>query len=168
MPATSYVDASSRLVITLCANEVTQREVEEMLAGVREHRQFQPDFRQLVDLTQVSRMHLHFRDLYELKDTYDPFSNEAKRAVVATDTATFGISRMYQLMVNSPQFEIFRSLQEAMRWLGVDATVLERMVQVETAKKSLLWGVEGRTVEMGDRTGTYLEELLMRLRMGAG
>jgi len=37
----------------------------------------------------------------------------------------FGMSRMYQLITNSPQFEVFRSLSEAVRWLKWDATLLE-------------------------------------------
>jgi hypothetical protein len=125
MPAASIVDSSHRVVITVCSGELTLDEIKATSAEIQGHSEFHPDFQQLIDLSAASKCHLYAKDLYQLKDAYDPFSNKGKRAVVAPDAVWFGIGRMYQLMLNSTQFAVFRSLPEAIAWLGLDVTVLE-------------------------------------------
>jgi hypothetical protein len=125
MPAASFVDSHNRLVMTICTGELTLDEVETTYAEIHRHPEFCPDFQQFLDFSEASRCHLYAKDLYQLKHAHDPFSNRAKRAVVAPDAVWFGISRMYQLMLNSAQFEVFRSLPEASEWLGIEARVLE-------------------------------------------
>jgi len=166
MPASSFVDLSSRLVITLCAGEVTLAEVTATVAEIRDHPGFHPDFRQLVDLSQVSNLRLHFNDLHHLHHACDPFSNQGKRAVVACDNVTFGMSRMYQLITNSPQFEVFRSLPEAVRWLKWDATLLEGVVHDDASKESLAFSSGGATYSIGGALPANLVEFLKRLRKG--
>jgi len=165
MPASSFVNSSSRLVITLCAGEVTLAEVTATFAEIRGHPGFHPDFRQLVDLSQVSNLRLHFNDLYHLHHACDPFSNQGKRAVFACDNVTFGVSRMYQLIANSPQFEVFRSLSEAVKWLEWDATLLEGVVHDRVSKESLAFSSEGSTYSLGALPAD-LVEFLKRLRKG--
>lgn len=168
MPAASYVDPSQRVVITLCAGEVTLPEVERACLSVRQNDAFRSDFCQLLDLSQVSRMQLHFRDLYGLRHSHDPFSHEARRAVVAVDTSTYGVGRMYQQLVDSPQFEIFRSLPEAVQWLGLNVTALEGIVQPSTIRSSLAPDVGGTELAIPEATSSYLQDFLLRLRLGSG
>jgi hypothetical protein len=125
MPAASFVDSCNRVVITVCTGELTLDEIKMTCAEIHGHKEFCPDFQQLIDLSEASTCHLYAKDLYQLKHAYDPFSNKGKRAVVAPDAVWFGIGRMYQLMLNSAQFEVFRSLPEAIAWLGLNATILE-------------------------------------------
>jgi hypothetical protein len=128
MPTTSLVSAPYRLVVSVCLGEVTLHEVKASAAYVRNHPEFQPDFRQFVDLSRVAKLHLSFRDLYQIKHADDPFSNAAKRAVLALNDLTFGMSRMYQLTLNSAHFEVFRSLSEALSWLELAPSVLEDLL----------------------------------------
>ncbi len=125
MPTTSVVYPSHRLVVTSCSEGVTLDEVRTSAAQIRDHPEFRPHFRQLIDLNRATRIHLHFKELYELKHVHDPFSNESKRAVVAATDASYGVSRMYQLILNTPYFEVFRSLPQAAQWLEVDLSFLE-------------------------------------------
>jgi len=129
MPTTSLVSTRYRLVITTCFGELTLDELKVGAAHVRNHPEFHPDFRQFIDLSHVVKLHLHFRDLYQLKHANDPFSNEGKRAVVAPSDLTFGMSRMYQLILNSAHFEVFHSLAEALAWLELDPATLEDALQ---------------------------------------
>ena len=54
----------------------------------------------------------------------------AKTALVATNDEFFGLGRMYQLLRDgSPgEFEVFRSLAEAERWLGLPSGYAETLV----------------------------------------
>jgi hypothetical protein len=90
MPATSLVCAPYRLVISTCYGELTVQELKSAGAGLRSHPEFHPGFRQLIDLSHVVKLPLHFRDLYQLKHADDPFSNDGKRAVFAPDDLSFG------------------------------------------------------------------------------
>lgn len=132
MPATSLVCAPYRLVISTCYGELTVQELKSAGAGLRSHPEFHPGFRQLIDLSHVVKLHLHFRDLYQLKHADDPFSNDGKRAVFAPDDLSFGMSRMYQLILNTAHFEVFRSLADALAWLELDPATLEDVLQNPT------------------------------------
>lgn len=125
MPATSLVCAAYHLVVTCCYGEVAIREIQADAARVRAHPQFDPAFRQFIDLSHVVKLQLNFRDLYQLKHADDPFSNEGKRAAFAPNDLSFGMSRMYQLILNSAHFEVFRSLGDALAWLELDPADLE-------------------------------------------
>jgi hypothetical protein len=102
---------------------LTRADLEATFAEIGGNPEFQPDFQQLIDLSKVSKCPLYSRDLYQLK-VYDPFSNKGKRAVVAPRGVLFGIGRMYQQILSSPQFEVFHSLVEAVSWLGLNVGIL--------------------------------------------
>lgn len=129
MPVSSFVDSPARLVITLCIGEVTLKEISETFSEIRNHPGFHPDFRQLSDLSLASSMPLRFPDLYHLQQACDPFSNLGKRAVVAPNAVPFGLSRMYQLIVNNSNFEVFHSLPHALTFLEWDGTLLEGVIR---------------------------------------
>jgi hypothetical protein len=132
MPATSLVCAPYRLVISTYYGELTVQELKSAGASLRSHPEFRPGFRQLIDLSHVVKLDLHFRDLYQLKHADDPFSNEGKRAVFAPNDLSFGMSRMYQLILNTANFEVFRSLADALAWLELDPATLEDVLQNPT------------------------------------
>jgi hypothetical protein len=136
MPVSSFVDPHNRLVISLCVGEVTLGEAEATFAEIRNHPDFHPDFRQLIDLSVATTIPLHFPDLYHLQQVCDPFSNLGRRAVVAPAAVGFGLGRMYQMIVNSPNFEVFRSLSNALTWLEWDGTLLESVTRELLAKKN--------------------------------
>ena len=126
MPVSHIVDPVRHLVITSCSGVVSRDEMVTSLTKLRENEDFQPNFFQLADLSQVSSLKLGFGDLEAIHRLYDPFSNQGKRAVVAPGTgATFGLARMYQSLVEHARFEVFQSLQEAVAWLGLDVATID-------------------------------------------
>jgi hypothetical protein len=136
MPAVSFVDASHPVVITICSGVLTLADLKVTFAEIRGNPEFRPNFQQLINLSEVSKCHLYSKDLYQLKQAYDPFSNKGKRAMVAPHGVLFGIGRMYQQILNSQQFEVFHSLLEATSWLGLNAVILEGAQQF-TSKQRL-------------------------------
>ena len=137
MPVSSFVDSPARLVITLCIGRVTLKEITATFSEIRNHPGFHPDFRQLSDVSLASSIPLRFPDLYHLQQACDPFSNQGKRAVVAPDAVPFGLSRMYQLIVNSPNFEVFRALPDALNFLEWNGTLLEGVIRDLLVQKNV-------------------------------
>lgn len=116
---------------------------------LREHPDFRADFSQLVDLSEVSRLDLFFADMNTIHRVHDPFSKEAKRAVVAPGGgATFGLARMYQSIVDSEQFEVFRSLLDAISWLGLEVTNLRAASKKDLPKPESAQLKEGSTMDV--------------------
>jgi hypothetical protein len=121
-----FMVPSDRVVITMCSGKVSRGEVETSLTELRQHPNFRPDFGQLADLLHVSNLDLRFEDIKAIHRRYDPFSHEARRAVVAHGgSAPFELAWMYQLIVNSAQFEVFQSMLDALEWLHLKVTTLE-------------------------------------------
>ena len=126
MPISHFVDPVHHLVLTRCTGEVSRDEMVASLAKLREHPDFRPGFSQLADLSLVSVLNLGLNDLEAIHRLHDPFSNQGKRAVVALgSSATFGLARMYQSLVDHVRFEVFQSLLEAVGWLGLDMAIVE-------------------------------------------
>jgi len=163
MPVSSFVDPHSRFVITLCVGEVTLAESVSSCSHIRNHPGFHRDFRQLVDLSMATNIPLRFPDLYHLQQECDPFSNQARRAIIAIDAVPFGLSRMYQLITNSPNLEVFRTLPEALEWLECKGTLLEGVIRELLAKKKAALPAES-SYPSGSSASTDLGEFLNRLK----
>jgi hypothetical protein len=164
MPVSSFVDSPARLVITLCIGEVTLKEISATFSEIRNHSGFHPDFRQLSDLSLASRIPLRFPDLYHLQQSCDPFSNQGKRAMVAPDPVPFGLSRMYQLIVNSPNFEVFHSLPDALNFLGWSGTLLEGVIRDLVVDKNLALPEKSPTFPLAEKPAPDFVEFLNRLK----
>jgi hypothetical protein len=64
-------------------NEVTVRDVVQYLESLKANPAFEPDFFELVDLTQVMSSEVDFQAAMMWAHEVDPFSREARRAFVA-------------------------------------------------------------------------------------
>jgi hypothetical protein len=149
VPILHFVDPPRRLVVTTCWGEVSRTEVEASLTKLRKHPDFRPDFRQLADLSRVLNLDLYFADMDAIHRGYDPFSNEGRRAVVVPDNgATYGLARMYQSLVDSPQFEVFRSMLDAIAWLGLEVTILQAVSKTDLSKLESAQLKEGLVVDL--------------------
>jgi len=65
----------------------------------------------------MSRSLLPLREMASL----NPYGDGSRRAVVVTSDVLFGMARMYQILRDEPtdELEIFRTLDDAIRWLGI-------------------------------------------------
>ena len=132
MSVLHFVGRSHRLVVSTFSGEVTRDQIEAACTKLRHDSDFRPDYRQLADLSQVSRLNLYLEDVDSIRSTYDPFSSKSRRAFfvpdklnVVPDNSTFGTVRTYQSVVKSEQFEVFPSLLDAISWLDLQVTVLQ-------------------------------------------
>jgi len=164
MPVSSFVDSPARLVITLCVGEVTLKEITATFAEIRDHPGFHPDFRQLTDLSLASNIPVRFPDLYHLQQACDPFSNRGKRAIVASRAVPFGLSRMYQLIVNSPNFEVFRSMPEALNFLEWDGTLLEGVIRDLLVQKNISLPEKPPIQPVAEKPAPDFVEFISRLK----
>ena len=83
MSAHFNVDSEMRLVTVRFGNEVTVQDVVQYLESLKTSLAFEPDFSELVDLTQVMSSEVDFQAAMMLAHEVDPFSREARRAFVA-------------------------------------------------------------------------------------
>jgi hypothetical protein len=99
---------------------VTDNEIHEHNNKLRNDPQFDPSYRQIVDLTGISEVKVSTSTITET--SLDQFFNPGtRRAMVATSDATFGMARMYALRAEGlgQTIEVFRDWPNAEEWLGI-------------------------------------------------
>jgi hypothetical protein len=111
------VDVVRRLVSVKFRGEVTIREIEKYAASLRTDPLFQPDFSEIVDMSDVVELHLSAEELMHLANEVDPFSAKAKRAFVVRDEVQSHAARMHKILRTQPNISVFRSVGEARRWI---------------------------------------------------
>jgi hypothetical protein len=122
----NFVDPN-RMVITMCAGEVTRDEVVASLTDLRERSDVKPDFRQLVDFSQDSRLEPDFKDLYRICRARELLSHKGKRAIVAPG---------HRSSLHNDRFKVFQSLVDAMSWLGLEVNVLVLRQRLTTLRSA--------------------------------
>lgn len=66
----------------------------------------------------IEEIDLQADDMMRMADEIDPFSHEAKRAFVVKTPSQAHAARMHKILLTHRNFEIFRSLEEAQRWIS--------------------------------------------------
>jgi hypothetical protein len=128
----SYADEALR--ITVLTGVLTEAEILEEYGRLLASPEFDPTHRELVDLTDVERLDISVTGVGKAVSMARPFDRAGianRQAIVAPTDISYGISRMYQLMRHdSPgETEIFRDLDTACRWLGVDPVAVRPRVE---------------------------------------
>ncbi len=82
------------------------------------NRSFNPTYAEIVDLTEVEELDLKAQEFLKLADEIDPFSLHAKRAFVIRNSVQNHAARMHKVRRAPRNIEIFRSVEEAERWIG--------------------------------------------------
>jgi hypothetical protein len=121
VPAHFNVDSKRRLVTVRFDSEVTVQDVVQYLESLKANPAFEPDFFELVDLTQVMSSEVDFQAAMMLAHEADPFSRKARRAFVAPRAATFRTVRMYQMARGDEgSIAVFPTMDEAKHWLDIE------------------------------------------------
>jgi hypothetical protein len=129
MPARFHVDAERRLVTVKFDRHVGVPEVLEYLEQLKADPAFDPEFAELVDLTQVVNTEVDFQAAMTIARDKDPFSRKAMRAFVAPTTETLESVRRYDMARgNDGSISVFRTVEEARRWLGLGKAVAKEGV----------------------------------------
>jgi hypothetical protein len=118
VPASYTIDAERKLVISRLWNPVTDDDVFEHNRLLRTDPMFDPTYRQLADMSEVTDILVTTGAVEETsRDQF--FTPGARRAFVAAEGAPFGLARMYALRANDigQVIEVFQDRPSAEAWL---------------------------------------------------
>jgi len=119
MLAEHSVESEKRLVVVRFGKRVTVDVIERYARALRTNLLFRPDFAEIADLTEVEELDLQADDFLKLADEIDPFSAGAKRAFVVRTSVQNHAARMHKALRTQRNIEIFESIEDARRWIGV-------------------------------------------------
>jgi hypothetical protein len=120
VPADFVIDKEHRVVRTRAWGFLTDAETQAHYALIEHAPGFEPDFSLLCDLRGVTRIEAARNTLRDLA-RFSTFARGAQRAFVVQNDEHFGLARMLQAFceLQGAEVGVFRSLNEAQRWLGL-------------------------------------------------
>ena len=120
MPCSYSIDLARSLVLSRGWGVLTDGELLAHVRALTIDPRFVPNFHQLADLRDVADVEVTPSTVKEMA-RLNPYGNGSRRAVVVTSDLLFGMARMYQILRDEPddELEIFRTVDDALRWLGV-------------------------------------------------
>ena len=121
MPTRYVIDGKQSVVFTYFEGRLTVAEVAAHAAQLSRDPEFKPEFTELVDLREVTEPAIDAEGFISVS-SLDPFSKTSKRAFVAGEGVTYGVTRMFQILRDNSYIEVFFSIEEARRWLGLEET----------------------------------------------
>jgi hypothetical protein len=119
MGARFTIDVSLRLVIVTFEGQSTVQEISDLFSQIRSHPDFDPDFSQIIDCTNVTQGNMptdEIRSLARGKSIYKPTSLQV---VVAPRDHIFALARMGQAYAEQtiPNLMVVRTMAEALKIL---------------------------------------------------
>jgi hypothetical protein len=129
MPIAFRIDKESGIVYTTIEGRITTDELLESLERFMNHPDFSPGLNGLADLRNIEMdtFSADVRRIAELMVEYRNKIGPSKTAVVISKDVTFGMTRMFQSFSEQSSIKtaIFRDMEEALRWLGVNKTLAD-------------------------------------------
>lgn len=121
MSADYEIDTDRRIIFSTASGVLTEDDLRGHRKQLRADPFFDPSFDQLWDCSEVTKVAVGI-EVVRFLSRSSSYEAGAKRAVVAPDDITFGLARMFQtLHEDAPEeVRIFRSREEARRWLKLD------------------------------------------------
>jgi hypothetical protein len=120
VPITYEIDPKQRLVTSYHTGIVTDEEIHAHRQKVRHDPEFNPNYRQLIDLSGITEVRVT-TSAVTAAATDQFYTPGTRRAFVATTDATFGLARMFALRAEGEgqTIEVFRDRKKAIEWLGI-------------------------------------------------
>jgi hypothetical protein len=100
-------------------------EAEQYAADLRNNSSFDPSFSELADMTEVEDPQIDYASAARFARDIDPFSHTSKRAVVAPRPPMYETARMYKVIRNDENIALFKTIDEAKNWLGLEESATE-------------------------------------------
>jgi hypothetical protein len=120
MPFETSFDRHRRLMITRAWGHITLPDLRAYQQELGRRSEFDATWAHVFDARDAVQFDLSSDDIRRLADT-SVLATSARRAMVATDPATFGVFRMYgtslELRKGGPEIGVFTTLQEAIEWV---------------------------------------------------
>jgi hypothetical protein len=120
MPFETSFDRPRRLMITRAWGQITLPDLRAYQEQLGHRPEFDPAWAHVFDARDVTQFDISSADIRVLAET-SVLADSARRAMVATDPATFGVFRMYgtsrDLRAGGPEVGVFTTLEEAIAWV---------------------------------------------------
>jgi len=124
MSADYKIDKERRLVLSSGSGVLTKEDILGHMDRLSKDPDFEPDFSQLADFSQVTGVEFGPEDVRQFAQR-DIYSSRARRAIVVKDDLQYGLARMFEIhrdLKGETGIRVFRSLDEALEWaLASDA-----------------------------------------------
>jgi hypothetical protein len=118
MPVTYEIDASRSLVICRAWGTLSGEDIIGHYSDLSVDPAFHPMFQQLGDLREVTAVTATTADL-KTAARMRVFAPGRRRALVAESDQAYGVARMFSSFAEFQGIGVFRSMDEAERWLGL-------------------------------------------------
>jgi hypothetical protein len=118
LPAQHVIDVERKRVVVTFGSRLTVEDIARYTRLLQANAAFHPSFCEIVDLRQVEQLDLKADDFLQLADQIDPFSPDTKRAFVVQTSVQEHAARMHKVLRAPRNIRIFRSLEEADRWMS--------------------------------------------------
>jgi hypothetical protein len=120
MPLEYRIEIALRTLFTTAFGALTDEDVHRHVEDLRNEPDFRPDFNQLFDGRDVTRLELSGACVREIA-TARMFGEGSLRAIVVGMDLGFGMARMFELLRDDApeQIRVFRNIDDARAWLGL-------------------------------------------------
>jgi hypothetical protein len=118
MPAFYFIDKERRLVFSSGSGVLTLEDMLGHRSRLLKDPDFDPDFSQIFDFTNVTQVEIKSEDVLLLAET-KVFSPKSHRAVIAGNDLVYGLSRMFEILRDTKGetgVRVFRDRDEALAW----------------------------------------------------
>jgi len=122
MPAFYKIDKDRRLVMSSGSGVLTKGMILAHMDLLSNDPEFDPDFSQITDFTQLTGMDIGPEDIRQLAQR-NIFSARSHRAFVVKNNLQFGLARMFQTyreLNGETGIRVFRTIDEALDWILVE------------------------------------------------
>lgn len=123
MPADFFIDVPLATVFSKAMGQFGLSEAQDHMDRLLRHPDFRPEFRQLSDFREITKVTLTHPEISQLA-ARRIFSNTSKRAFVVSNNVQFGLSRMFgtlRAFEGETGIHVFRDMDKALAWLSLSA-----------------------------------------------
>ncbi|MDX8406764.1 MAG: STAS/SEC14 domain-containing protein [Mariprofundaceae bacterium] len=117
-----HIDREANMVLLTLSGSVSADEFFAYQDACYRDAAFNPGGRELIDARQLKSTSAHFREMSRIH-ARDQWQAGSKRAMVVSSPLAFGMGMMFKTLSGAKhgEFKIFRNMQEARQWLGLDS-----------------------------------------------
>jgi len=120
MPITYDLDSSTDVIVTRMTGVLTDDQVLAHMKALRADPRMHPGVRQLVDVRDVTDFKVTPEGIRMFTSLGRATPTGHRLAIVAVEDVTFGMARMYQMSRSDERVGVFRTMEEARDWLGLE------------------------------------------------
>jgi hypothetical protein len=113
------IDKERRLVTSSGVGVLTKEDVLGHMDRLSKDPDFDPDFSQLMDCTQITALDIGPEDVRQFAQR-NIFSPRSRRAIVVKDDLQFGLARMFEIhrdLNGETGIRVYRNFDEALDWI---------------------------------------------------